>query len=259
MVPKIHKNLEQPPWKPIINGIQSLNARLGEYVDKFLQPLVPNTSAYLRDTKHLIQILDNIVLKPEEKYLIATADVASLYTVIDHNDAIQASKWAMGKFSNLISKQRRFILSSLAFGLQHNYFWYNAEYYRQLSGIGMGAKYAPSVANIFMARWEEEAIYSNVPENLILYKRFIDDCIVIWKGEETSLIQMFDRLNENQKNIKLAYEISDRVVHFLDLEIQIEKGLISTKTFFKPVERNSYIPTDSCHHEPWLINTRKGR
>lgn len=206
-MPKIHKNLELPPGRPIINGIQSINARLGEFVDTFLQPLVPNTNAYLRDTKHLIQILGNIALKPDEKYLIATADVASLYTVIDHSDAIEASKWAMDKFSNLISKQKRFILRSLAFELQHNYFWHNADYYRQLTGIGMGAKYAPSVANIFMTKWEEEAIYSDVPENVILYKRFIDDCIVIWKGDEISLTQMFDQLSQNQRNIKLEYKI----------------------------------------------------
>lgn len=158
-VPKIHKNLEQPPGRPIINGIQSINARLGEYVDKFLQPLVPQTKAYLRDTKHLIQILETLTLVPEEKYIIATADVASLYTVIDHSDAIEASKWAMDQFSHLISKQKRFILRSLAFGIQHNYFWYGENYYRQLTGIGMGAKYAPSVANDFMAKWEDEAIF----------------------------------------------------------------------------------------------------
>lgn len=163
----------------------------------------------------------------------------------------------MDKFSNLISKQKRFIFRSLAFGLQHNYFWYNADYYRQLPGIGMGAKYAPSVANVFMAKWEEEAIFSDVPENLILYKRFIDDCIVIWKVDEP--IQMFDQLNINQKNIKLEYEIGNKVVQFLDLEIQLEKGRITTKTFFKPVERNSYRPTDSCHYEPWLLNIPKGQ
>lgn len=42
-VPKIHKNQTQPPGRPIINGIQSINARIGQYVDKFLQPLVPQT------------------------------------------------------------------------------------------------------------------------------------------------------------------------------------------------------------------------
>ena len=40
-IPKIHKDPLRPPGRPIINGIQSINARLGQYVDKFIQPLVP--------------------------------------------------------------------------------------------------------------------------------------------------------------------------------------------------------------------------
>lgn len=51
-IPKIHKNNTQPSGRPIINGIQSISARLGEFVDNYLQPLVPNMLAYLRDTKH---------------------------------------------------------------------------------------------------------------------------------------------------------------------------------------------------------------
>lgn len=53
-----------------------------------------------------------------------------------------------------------------------------------------------------MAKWEEQAIYSDVPDDLILYRRFIDDCILIWKGDEDSLIRFFDKLNNNQNNIK---------------------------------------------------------
>ena len=76
-VPKVHKDPLKPPGRPIINGIQSINLRLGEYVDKFIQPLVPQTRAYLRDTKHLIQILDSTVMESDCSYLLATADVAS--------------------------------------------------------------------------------------------------------------------------------------------------------------------------------------
>lgn len=90
----------------------------------------------------------------------------------------------MDKYRNIVSKQKRFILRCLAFGLQHNYFWYNSEYYRQLNGIGMGAKYAPSLANIFMAKWEEKEVYLNTPTQLIMYQRFIDDCIIIWSGDK---------------------------------------------------------------------------
>ena len=258
-IPKIHKDPLRPPGRPIINGIQSINSRLGQYVDKFIQPLVPQTRAYLRDTKHLIQILDTVKVDRSENYLLATADVSSLYTVINHIEAIQASKWALTKFGSLVSKQNRFVLRCLAFGLQHNYFWHRQKYYRQLNGIGMGAKYAPSVANVFMAEWEETAIYEDLPDQLILYKRFIDDCILIWRGDTESLIQFFNKLNLNQKNIVLTYTIDEKTIQFLDLEITLEAELITTKTYFKPVERNSYIPVDSCHHDPWLINIPKGQ
>lgn len=198
-------------------------------------------------------------MKAECKYIVATADVSSLYTIINHEDAIAATKWAMDKYSILISKQKLFILRCLAYGLQHNYFWHNHDYYRQLNGVGMGAKYAPSVANIFMAKWEEQAIYSDIPEDLVLYRRFIDDCVVIWKGDESSLIGFFERLNNNQNNIKLTYEISYKMIHFLDLTIQVQENSINTKTFFKTVERNSCIPVDNYHHDPWLINIPKGQ
>lgn len=150
-VPKLHKDQVKPPGRPIINGIQSINSRLGEYVDNYLQPLVLKTPAYLKDMKHLIQELKKIAIQPDQKYILVTADVSSLYTNIGHENAISATKWAMNKFSNLVSKQKRFILRCLAFGLEHNYFWFNLDYYRQLNGIGMGVKYAPSVANLFMA------------------------------------------------------------------------------------------------------------
>lgn len=44
----------------------------------------------------------------------------------------------------------------------------------------------------------------------------------------------------------------------MDLEIQQEDDGIQTKTFFKP-DRNSYIPVDSCHYDPWFINVPKGQ
>lgn len=58
-------------------------------------------------------------------------------------------------------------------------------------------------------------------------------------------------------NIKLTYTIRDKTIQILDLEIPQEETRIITRTYFKPVERNSYIPVDSCHFDPWLINIPK--
>lgn len=47
----------------------------------------------------------------------------------------------------------------------------------------MGAKFAPSVANFYMAKWEEEGVLLNPDPRIILYKQSIDDLKIIWEGE----------------------------------------------------------------------------
>lgn len=56
-LPKIHKDKENPPGRPIINGIGSVCSRLGQYIDWFLQPQVKKAKAFFKDTKHIIQLL----------------------------------------------------------------------------------------------------------------------------------------------------------------------------------------------------------
>lgn len=43
-LPKIHKDKLKPPGRPIVNGINSVGARIGQYTDWFLQPVVKKTS-----------------------------------------------------------------------------------------------------------------------------------------------------------------------------------------------------------------------
>lgn len=123
----------------------------------------------------------------------------------------------------------------------------------------MGAKFAPSVASAFMAQWEEHSVYENIPMELTLYKRFIDDIFIVWNGSRESLKQFLHNLNQNDKNISLTWNISDTCVNFLDLDITIVDNALTTKTHFKNVDANSYISMRSCHHKSWLFNIPKGQ
>lgn len=69
-LPKIHKNKEKMPERPIVNGINLVGVRIGEYIDWSLQPIVRKTNSYLRDTKHLIQLLDNIKKSMIDRYIL---------------------------------------------------------------------------------------------------------------------------------------------------------------------------------------------
>lgn len=257
-VPKIHKDKENPPGRPIVNGIDSLTARMGQYVDTFLQPAVQLTTAYLKDTKHLLQILQDTPVS-EGHTLLATADVSSLYTIIKHHQACEATKWVLKRHSPLLCAQRKFLIKCVDFCLKNNYFWHNQKYYKQLTGVAMGAKFAPSVANAFMAQWEDSSVHTNTPPQLMLYKRYIDDLIIIWNGDRTTLEEFLDQLNTNDRNIALQWNIHEQHIDFLDLDIRIEGEKILTKTHFKSVDRNSYLSTNSCHFKHWLYNIPKGQ
>lgn len=257
-IPKIHKNKENPPGRPIVNSIDSLTSRMGKYIDYFIQPAVQQTQAYLKDTKHTLQFLNEVPVL-EGRTLLATADVTSLYTIVQHYDAISATKWLLRKYSTLICKQRKYLLKCLDFCLKCNYFWHNQTYFKQSVGIAMGAKFAPGVANAFMAQWEETAVYTNTPAELTLYKRFIDDVVIVWNGDKESLEAFLNKLNDNTKNINLVWRIEEKEIDFLDLNISLEGQKIVTKTHFKKVDANSYLSTDSCHFKPWLYNIPKGQ
>lgn len=70
--------------------------------------------SYLKDTKYLIQLLNYIKLDSGQVYL-ATADVASLYTIINHHEALQATRWALKEMSELNCPQRQFF-DTITFG-----------------------------------------------------------------------------------------------------------------------------------------------
>lgn len=72
----------------------------------------------------------------------------------------------------------------------------------------MGARFAPSIANLFMEEWEDKFVFANRKEGLLFYRRFIDDLFFIWEGDECSLHEFMRELNSNKNNIKLEYEYS---------------------------------------------------
>lgn len=88
---KIHKNAHSIP---IVNGINLITTRLGQYIDYFLKPFVSETGAYLRDTKHIIQVLEALLCRSNS--IMVTADVSSLYSGVTEGVASGAIALNLG-------------------------------------------------------------------------------------------------------------------------------------------------------------------
>lgn len=164
-LPKVHKNPLKPPGRPIVSGIDSITSCIGKFVDHFLQPLVTKTKAFLKDSRQIINEISTINMVKEA--LLVTADVSSQYTIIPHEIGSMAARFFSNKDFTIKKSMKEFVLKLLEFAMEHNYFFFDGEFYLQATVVAMGAKFAPSLANLFMALWENDFLFSRGDSRLL--------------------------------------------------------------------------------------------
>lgn len=119
-LPKTYKGLNPLKGRPIILGIGSLNKRLGQWLDKQLQPIVTKLPSYLKDTNQLLNIVGDLPWDSQYKWV--TCDVASFYSSIPHKLAMNALCFYLEHYTSLVVEYRMYVLDVLEYLLTHNFF-----------------------------------------------------------------------------------------------------------------------------------------
>ena len=100
------------------------------------------------------------------------------------------------------------IIDLLQLSLKGNYFEFNGEMYQQVCGCAMGNRFSPTFASIYVAEWEEATI-SKSSKSSLLYLRYLDDILIIWRHSKEEFWNFFEILNQQNDNIKNMATISD--------------------------------------------------
>ena len=191
---KIPQNVENPsewlqehgfPLRGIISGRGGPTERLASFVDFFLQPGMKQLPSFLQDTKHVLQIIDEINKKIEKDEVslsgvaMVTLDVESMYNHMTDELAGGASREFLeggrGGSPEVLKVKTDSILAALELCLKNNYFTFNDKIYQQIGGVGTGIKLAPPYACLGMGKFEQEAFKQNFS---------LLDKIMLWKPEE---------------------------------------------------------------------------
>ncbi|XP_041417050.1 uncharacterized protein LOC121393214 [Xenopus laevis] len=247
-LPKVHKSMTTPPGRPIISATGSLFQPIAKFLDHFLQPLVQRMESYIKDTKHLLSLLKDVQIP--DNCLLVTMDVSSLYTVIPHREGIATCERALQKYHQG-SPPVDFLILLLDMILSHNYFIFQNSFFLQISGTAMGSNVAPSFANLYMQEYETEWLLPMGGSNILFYKRYIDDLLLIWAGSPDDLLSFNESLNSLESPIKLTMSFDPQEIHYLDVTIFKEGNNLGTTLYKKPTDRNSLIYASS-HHPPHM-------
>jgi hypothetical protein len=233
---KLHK--DSLKIRPIINCKLHPTSNLCLLLDIILQPFVRESKSFIQDSQNLIQKTQNI--KFDSNCKIYSCDFESLYTNINLNDALVViTEFISRKFKSTDIKIEAFhkFLKLVFF---NNVFKYKNKYFIQISGIAMGSKCGPSIANIYISCLEDKFLTIHRP---LLYYRFIDDILII-----TSSYFNIEILKTCFGYLVLN-TILGKVVNFLDLNIKISTidGSLLYSLYIKPTQTFTYLLISSNH------------
>ena len=244
-IPKIHKI----PLKgrPIVSGNEGPTEKISQFVDHFLNPPTTKIRSYVKDTTHLLQILNQLGSVPPHT-LLATLDVASLYTNINNEEGLKAAKSTLEKSrpEAHIKPSNLSLLKLLELVLTRTNFQFNGQNFLQISGTCMGTKVAPSYAINTLGHFEDQFVHT-YPLKCLVYLRYIDDILILWTHSRDQLETFVQHLNGATSNFTFTHEISTDSVTFLDTQISLQNNHIVTDLYCKPTDSHNYLVYESAH------------
>ena len=143
ILPKIHKDKDNPPGRPIVSATSQPTEQISQFVDAHLNPLVAKLPSYIKDTTHFLRKLDDLKELPPLS-LMVTLDISSLYTNIPHKEVIEVCRKAPNSSGHL---SRSHLKTESICDLMHmiltmNNFEFNKNHFIQLHGTAMGMRIA---------------------------------------------------------------------------------------------------------------------
>ena len=217
VLPKIHK--VNNPGRPIFFSNNHPTGRIS----------VPS---YVKDTTDFLNRLANLntlnTLLPDNAILV-TLDVTSLYTNIPHSEGIEACRFFLRKRNDKHIPTET-LCDLIRIILNMNNFTFNNKHYLKKNGTAMGTKMAPSFANLFLAKFERDAL-TNASYLPHTWLRFLDDIFVIWTEGSDKLKVFVDYLNNLHPTIKFTCSHSLTNIPFLDVMVSLKGGLIETDLY----------------------------
>lgn len=164
--------------RPIVNTIHAATTRISKFLDRLIRPLFDR---YARETTIIdgVDLLHRLQTYISKGYLttstlFVTFDITNLYTMLPQEESLVI----LGEFlreyhrTSIEGISIETIIELARLVLQHNTFIFEKKFYRQIIGGAMGSPFTLTLANIFMWKWQKEAILLHLP-SFELYGRFV--------------------------------------------------------------------------------------
>jgi len=255
LLPKVHKDRSKwphpnmPEGRPIVADCGSETEHNCDFIDHYLQPLATAHASYTKDTYNFVDKIRGQVVPCDA--LIVTGDVTGLYTMdIDLTLQIVRDTFRRNPDRSSAHPDKQ-LLELLEITLRTNYFQFAGRLFLQTRGTAMGKRYAPSLANIFLQRFDAAA-RDGFHIKPLQYGRFLDDIFFLWLGSREQLTEYGQYLNGLMPGIKVTLCIRQQLTEYLyTIVYKVPKNathsFLRTRVYFKPTDTHQLLYASSFH------------
>ena len=242
---KTHKKDTQIKIRPIVANYNGPTTKISWLLSHLLKSLLKEVPAHLERSYDLIEDLKSTKLDINKFSYPFSLDVVALYTSIPPNDAIRSlHNKLLHSNLNLGNIKPKHLVPLLEIILNSTYFTYENQIYKQTCGLPMGNSISGLLAIIFMDSLERISLKQCC--NIGLYKRYVDDILILTTTKENAL-NIYNTFNSQHPNIKFEIEHpKTNSISLLDFSLAINMNRTEISFYTKSAKRNLFIHFNSA-------------
>jgi len=131
---------------------------------------------------------------------------------------------------------------------RQNNFAHNKDIVNQYDRLAMGAPSLGLIAKIFLQYIDHTLSTPNTKHRIINYCPYVDDILLIFNSNHTSIQMILDDLNAQHPKLQFTAEAErDHTLNHLDISIHRTTTNIKTAIYRKPTFTDTIIPYTSNH------------
>jgi len=250
--PKIHKDVVDPPLRPIISQIGTVTYTLSKYLNNIIVKYMPKFHM-VDSTYEFLSLLRGC--QPNTG-MLASLDVNSLFTNVPVNETIEIIIETIYNHSTLIAphipaqEMRELLLICTTRTPFRNI---DGDIYVQCDGVSMGSPLGPTFANFYMCNLENTVFREHPSAKPPMYIRYVDDiCLLV---SDYRKLEEIKTLFEDNSVLSFSYEIeTNKTIPFLDVLVdRSHVGTWRTSVYVKPTNNGDCLNYRSMCPERYKI------
>ena len=197
------------PVRLLTTGCNTAIENLCRFIEAHTYPLVENLPCRIKDTAHLLEIIDDIneVPLPDDAILVSF-DIINMFPSISNKQGIHCVKKALDSRKNK-KPPTSCIIEALEISLSSNNSTFNNQHLVQTDGTAQGAPNSCSYADLATMEIDKKVIQSTRRrfQELQIYKKYRDDVFAVWFGDPYKIDDFLCFLNSLDTNLKFTLEV----------------------------------------------------